>query len=310
MGPTGRADEADEVRALLRHRKAVIESGTIASPEEDRAAIDAMFRSEPDPGLRIEETEIGGVHAYWIMPPDADVSRTLFYLHGGSYAAGGLETHQDVVGRLARAARGRALLLEYRLAPEHPFPAPVDDAARAYRALLDEGQDPRRLAVVGDSAGGGLALALMMVLRDAGDALPASAVLISPWTDLASTAPSLDTRRERDPWLVADAVPQEAAVYLAGADPQDPLASPLYGDLRGLPPLLIHVGDDEILLDDAVRIADKAERQGVPVTLKVWPEMWHVFHLFAGRVQQARTAIAEIGRFVQEVIPPSGRDPS
>lgn len=296
-------DEKDAVRALLRRRKAVIESGAITSPEEDRAAIDEMFRSEPDPGIRVEAASPGGVPSYWLVPPNADPTRTLFYLHGGSYAAGGLDTHRDLVGRIARASQARALLVEYRLAPEHPFPAPVDDALRAYRALLSEGRDPRRLVVIGDSAGGGLALALAMALRDASEPLPAGLVVLSPWTDLAATAPSLMTLREQDPWLVSDTVPKEAATYLNGADPRNPLASPLYGNLAGLPPVLIHVGEDEILLDDATRIAEKAQDEGVPVTLKVWPEMWHVFQLFAGRIEDARTAIAEIGAFVQTLTP-------
>jgi len=298
-------DDREAVRALLRERKAAIRRGAPTTPDEERAAIDAMFRAEPDPELTVERVVKGGVPGYMFVPPAADPGRVILYLHGGSYAAGGLDTHQDLVGRIARAGAARALLLEYRLAPEHRFPAPVEDALRAYRALTNDGQDPRRLVVVGDSAGGGLAIALLIALRDAGEVLPAGAAVLSPWTDLAATARSLATHRDRDPWLVAETVPKEAAVYLDGADPRHPLASPLYGNLRGLPPLLIHVGEDEILLDDATRLAEKAEREGVAVTLKIWPGMWHVFHLFAGRIQEARSAVQEIGRFVRDRTPPA-----
>ena len=246
---------------------------------------------------------VGGVPAYWLAAGAADPSRVVLYLHGGSYAAGGLATHRDITGRLSRAGSCRVLLLLYRLAPEHPFPAPVEDALAAYRALLLSGVDPARLVLVGDSAGGGLALALLMALRDAHEPLPAGAVVMSPWTDLASTAPSLRTKADIDPWLVAESVPREAAVYLAGADPRDPLASPLYGDLSGLPPLLVHVGEDEILLDDAVRVAEEARRAGVLTTLKVWPGMWHVFQLFAGQIADARIALDEIGRFIKAMTP-------
>jgi len=291
------------IRALLQRRKAAIAGQATASPEADRLAIEALFQRPANPAVRRLATQVGGVSGYWLAPPEVKPGRILYYLHGGSYLAGGLETHHHLVGRLAVACRARALLAEYRLAPEHPFPAAVEDAVAGYRALLEAGESSTEMVVMGDSAGGGLTLALLMQVRDQGLPLPAAAVLLSPWTDLACTAPSLRTRAEVDPWLVADVVPREAALYLAGADPRNPLASPLYGNLAGLPPLLIHVGEDEILLDDATRVATKAEEAGVPVTLRVWPTLWHVFHLFWDQVPAAETAVLEIGQYVEQLLP-------
>lgn len=291
-----------KVRALLQQRKAAIRGQATTSPEADRLAVEALFRRPANPAIRQVPTQVGGVPGHWLVPPDVQEGRVVYYLHGGSYLAGGLETHQHLVGRLAVLCRARVLLLEYRLAPEHPFPAAVEDAVAGYTGILDAGWSPGETVVVGDSAGGGLALALFMWGRDRNLPLPAGAVLLSPWTDLACTAPSLRTRAEADPWLVAEAVPREAALYLAGADPKNPLASPLYGDLAGLPPLLIHVGEDEILLDDATRLAAKAKEAGVLVTLKVWANLWHVFHLFWDQVPAADAALHEIGQYVDRLL--------
>lgn len=249
------------------------------------------------PGVRVEKTAVAGVPAEWIHPQIADNGNTLLYLHGGGYSICGPDTHRGLVARLASAAKMRALLLDYRLAPEHPFPAAVEDAYAAYKSLLAEGADPSRLTIAGDSAGGGLTLALLMKLRDAGEPLPAGAALLSPWTDLAMSGWSHITHGRLDPMLSLDAALTAARHYLQDASPTEPLASPLYGNFEGLPPLLIHVGANEILLDDSRRVAEKAQAAGVEVTLRVWPGLPHVFQAFP-QLPEARASVAELGTFL------------
>jgi acetyl esterase/lipase len=230
-----------------------------------------------------------------------DPDRTILYLHGGAYTRGSIVSHRALVARLSAASGARALVIAYRLAPENPFPAAVEDATAAYRWLLEQHIQPDQLVVSGDSAGGGLSLALLLALRDAGHPLPAGAALLSPWTDLAGTGESIRTLAGADPWLNAERLMLTAGLYLAGADACNPLASPLYGDLHGLPPLLIQVGTDEILLDDATRLAERARAAGVPVTLEVWERMWHVFQSFAAEIPEGRQAVEKIGAFVRQV---------
>jgi acetyl esterase/lipase len=197
----------------------------------------------------------------------------------GAYALGSIETHREFVSRLARASGMRALLIDYRLAPEHPFPAALEDAVAAYHWLIAQGFEASRVLIAGDSAGGGLALAALLALKDAGEGLPAGAVCISPWTDLSSTAESIRTKARVDVVLNPDTLEIYAWRYAGEHDLRSPLISPLYADLSGLPPLLIQVGSDEILLDDATRLAARAREVGVEVTLRVWPEMFHVLPL-------------------------------
>ncbi|MEQ8283319.1 MAG: alpha/beta hydrolase [Parvibaculum sp.] len=249
-------------------------------------------------GGRVEKTMVAGVPAEWVHPQIADNGNTLLYLHGGGYSICGPDTHRGLVARLASAAKMRALLLDYRLAPEHPFPAAVEDAYAAYKSLLAEGTDPSRLTIAGDSAGGGLTLALLMKLRDAGEPLPAGAALLSPWTDLAMSGWTHITHGRLDPMLSLDAALTAARHYLQDASPTDPLASPLYGDFADLPALLIHVGANEILLDDSRRVAEKAQTAGVQATLRVWPGLPHVFQAFP-LLPEARASVAELGAFLQ-----------
>jgi len=225
--------------------------------------------------------------------------RVLLYFHGGGYQIGSPATLRRMVALLAADAQARVLSVDYRLAPEHPFPAAVDDAVAAYRWLLGGGTDPATVALAGDSSGGGLALATLVALRDAGEPMPAAAFAISPWTDLALTGESLRTRAAAEMMVRPDGMPETAALYLAGADPRHPHASPLYADLRGLPPLLIHVGDAEVVLDDSTRFAARAREAGVDVTLEVWDEMPHVWHAFAGLLPEADQAIARAGRWLR-----------
>lgn len=250
-----------------------------------------------------ETIAIEHIPAEWIVPPAP--TGTLLYLHGGGYHFGSIQLYRELAARLAIACSARVLLPEYRLAPEHPYPAAVEDARLVYRWLIDQGHAPERLVIAGDSAGGGLTLAAALSLRDAGDPRPAALVCLSPWTDLTCSGETMTTCAELDAMLPADVVRQYAVSYAAGHDVRTPLVSPLFGDLRGLPPLLIHVGTHEVLLSDSQRLADAARAAEVPVTLDVWPDMWHVWHLFAAMVPESQRAIADIAAFVQQSWQPS-----
>jgi acetyl esterase/lipase len=225
--------------------------------------------------------------------------RCVLYFHGGAYAIGTATLCRDFTWRIGAAAHARVLYFDYRLAPEHPFPAAVEDAVTVYRWLAGR-VEPGRIAFMGDSAGGGLALATLYKLRDEGFALPGATVAVSPWTDLALTGPSLQSNAAADPMLNVAHLPALADGYLAGADPRHHYASPLYGDAAGLPPTLIHVGSDEILRDDAVRMADKLRAAGCDVELEVWPRMPHAWHLYARILPEGRRAIERIGAFLQQ----------
>ena len=254
----------------------------------------------PPPGTEIVEALLGGVRTQLVAASGSLSPRSVLYLHGGGYATGSPELYRQIAWRISAAASARVAVIDYRLAPEHPFPAALDDAVAAWRGLLTDGVDPRGAAAVGDSAGGGLALALALRLRDSGDPLPGAIAAMSPWTDLALTGASLHSNAAADPMMNVDDVPLMADRYLAGADPRHPYASPLYGDPAGLPPTLIQVGSDEILRDDAIRMAERMRCAGCAVELEVWPRMPHVWHGFAGIMPEARRAIDRIGAFIRE----------
>ncbi len=253
----------------------------------------------PSAEAQSERVSAGGVEAEWITAPGASTDRVLLYLHGGGYLLGSVRSHWDLIARLSAASGCRALGLDYRLSPEHPFPAPVEDATAAYRWLLEQGIRPQRIAVAGDSAGGGLTAATLVALRDAGTELPAAGVMLSPWVDLEGEGESMRTREELDPMVKRPLIMAMAETYLAGADPRAPLAAPLHAKLEGLPPLLIQVGDHETLLDDATRFAAKARAAGVDVTLEPWDEMFHVFQLF-NDLPEAAQAVQVIGTFLRK----------
>lgn len=264
---------------------------------DDMRAI--MIETQAPDGVMCTPVEAGGVSAEWSVAAGVDEAKVVLYVHGGGYVMGSAGSHRDVTGRLSKAAGARVLSLNYRLAPEHPFPAPVDDAVAAYRWLLAQGISPGNIAVAGDSAGGGLAIATLLALRDAGEPLPAAGIGISPWVDMEGTGESMTTRAAVDPVVQKEGLLGMAKLYLGDADPKNPLAAPLHADLAGLPPLLLQVGDAETLLDDSTRLAEKASAAGVDVTLKVWDEMPHVWHLFAPILPEGRQAIDEIGSFFQ-----------
>lgn len=247
-----------------------------------------------------EPITAGGVPAEWIVAPGAAQDRVILYLHGGGYVMGSINTHRAMIARLSRASQAKALALDYRLAPEHPFPAAVEDATAAYRWLLAQGYKPGKIVISGDSAGGGLVLATLLALRDAQTPLPAAAAPISAWSDMEGTGASVKTRASKDPMVANGPLLNMAKQYIGNADPKNPLASPLHGDYRGLPPMLMQVGDAEILLDDSTRVAEKAKAAGVKVDLEVWPDMVHVWHVYAKILPEGQQAIDRIGRYVLE----------
>lgn len=270
-----------------------------APPPQARENFEAMFAAFPiADDITFESATLGGVPARWSSTAGASKDRVLLYLHGGGYLLGSSLAYRALFGELARAAGARGLALDYRLAPENPFPAAVDDAVSGYRALLSQGIAPGSIAVAGDSAGGGLTVAMLVAARDAGLPMPAAAVAISPWADLECTGASMVTKAADDPSLNHEGLVAMGGVYLNGQSPRTPLASPLYADLAGLPPLLIQVGSLEVLLDDATRLATRAGAADVEVQLEIWPRMPHVWHGFAFQLSEGRDAIAAAGAFV------------
>jgi epsilon-lactone hydrolase len=249
------------------------------------------------PGVRYDRA--APLDGLWATPAGWDGRSTVLYLFGGGFVLSSPDMRRTFAGHLARAAGARVIVPDYRRAPEHPFPAALDDAVGAYRWLIAEAADPQDVVIAGDSAGAGLAMAAMLRLREAGLRLPAGAVAVSPWVDLALTAESLDTRAHADLTVTKADLERKAREYLDRADPRTRLASPLYGDLTGLPPLLVIVGSDEALLDDSIRLARKAGVAGVQTTLTIEPEMQHVFPIFAGRMPEADAAIAKIGEWIR-----------
>lgn len=288
--------EAARIRARLFPSRAVPDSSI---DDWRRQELEGRAGDTLPAGVTTRPDRIAGLPCEWLSPPSDQSRAVILYLHGGGYVLGGCDTHRNVAARLALYAKARAVVPEYRLAPEYPFPAAVDDAVAAYEALLHQGLPPSSIVVAGDSAGGGLGAALLLSLRDAGRPLPGLAVLLSPWTDLTLRSESYRTRAHLDP--IERIVPLRRMVncYLGNADPTMPLASPIFGDLRGLPPLLIQVGDHEVLYDDAIVFARRARAAQVDVELQTWPEMWHGWHLASPALPEANEALAQIGAFVR-----------
>ena len=273
------------------------ESMTLAERRGQYERAERVFPVPPE--VKVEHVIAPPVLAEWLAAPGARDDAAVLYLHGGGYVIGSPRSHRHLDAAIGDAAKTRVLLPEYRLAPEHPFPAAVDDAVAAYRWLLERQIAPASIVIAGDSAGGGLTVATLLALRDARVPLPAAGVCISPWVDLTCGGGSYATRADVDPIVKRDGVAAMATAYLGGADAKTPLASPLFADLRGLPPLLIHVGDDEVLLDDSVQLAERARKAGVDATLDVWPKMVHVWHWFFPMLDEGHAAIDRIGAFVQ-----------
>ncbi|HEY2178445.1 MAG TPA: alpha/beta hydrolase [Caulobacteraceae bacterium] len=287
--------EIDQVRAFLAQSSADL------SWQEMRAVYDGIGSAFPTPNdVILERVEAGGVPGEWSITPGAAGERAILYLHGGGYVIGSVASHRHLAAALGRAARARCLSLDYRLAPEHPFPAAVDDALGAYRFLLESGIAPGRVAIAGDSAGGGLTVATMAAIREAGLPQPACGFCISPWVDLEGLGDSMTSKAAEDPMVQLEGLSGMAAAYLAGAPPRSPLAAPLHADLEGLAPVLIHVGSCETLLDDATRLATALAHAEVEVRLEAWPRMIHVWHFFHPMLAEGRRAIASAGEFISE----------
>lgn len=254
------------------------------------------------PDVRLEKVGRPGVRGEWVEPAGADDGVTVVYFHGGGYIGGSAETYRRTTFALARAARARVFAVDYRLAPEHRYPRAVEDGLAAYRYVLGGGARAGAVAFVGDSAGGGLLLATMLAARAAGLPLPAAGVCYSPFADLATTGGSLDANNRRCAMFYGDALRRVAPLYLGGADARDPLASPLYADLRGLPPLQIFVSTSETLLDDSLRLAERARAEGVRVDLQVWRNLPHVWPLFARQLPEARAALRLTADFIRDAM--------
>jgi acetyl esterase/lipase len=251
----------------------------------------------PPAGTKTTAIDAVGINAFCITVPQSRPDRYVLFFHGGGYVVGSAPLYRDFTWRVAVAARSRVLYFDYRLAPEYPFPAAIEDSIRVYHWLANR-CDHRRIAFIGDSSGGGLALGTLYKLRDTGSHLPGAMVAMSPWTDLALSGQSLHSNADADPMMNVSLLPKLANHYLAGVDPRNPYASPLYGDARDLPPVLLQVGSDEILRDDAVRIAEKLKAAGCDVEIEVWPCMPHVWHLYARILPEGHRAIQQIGTFL------------
>lgn len=286
--------------AMKRMREEAAASGYKPTLAERRAGMQVMASAASEPeGVTVELVDAGGVPAMWLIPDGGADDRVIQYVHGGGYVLGSMEYYRNFCGHLATQAGCRVLNVDYRLAPEHPHPAAVQDSTTAYQWLLDQGYEPDRIAIAGDSAGGGLTMATLIALRDADGPLPAAAAPISPWVDLEGIGDSMTANAELDLIIAVDGLREMAELFLDGADPHDPLAAPLHADLTGLPPLYIQVGGHEALLDDSVRLAERARAAGVEVDLEVFPEMQHVFQIYCGNVPEATDAVAKLGAWLR-----------
>jgi epsilon-lactone hydrolase len=291
----------EDVPAAAAMRQAALpHKGERLGPEA-RPIFDAMFAATPVAAdMRVEPATVGGIPGFWVRSRKARARECMLYVHGGGYVLGSAQAVTNFVGQIAVRVGADAFVADYRLAPEHPFPAAIDDVVAAYHGLVAEGAE--RIVVAGDSAGGGLSLALLSILaaeQTKGSLQPVGAAVMSPWTDLALTGPSFKTRAEADPIFTRGVLQALAEAYLQGRDAGDPRASPLYAQLANLPPVRIDVGDDEVLLDDAVRYAERARAAGVDVTLSVWAGMAHVFQSSLDQFRTAELSVSAIGEFLR-----------
>ncbi len=249
--------------------------------------------------VKCELSNLGGLEAISLYPRKLNEDRVILYFHGGAYCTGSIKTHKALIARIARAAKCKAVGINYRLAPDFPYPAAVEDVILAYKALLKDGH--KNIYLVGDSAGGGLALSLMLKLKELGELMPKAACLISPWTDLSLSGESIRTKQHVDPLIDPKVLKYFASFYIGNEDPCNPFISPLYGDLKEFPPILIQVGGNEVTLDDSTRLAKKLKKANCDVELEVWDKMFHVWHYLGGMIPEAKVAINRIGKFIIEV---------
>ena len=291
------SQQLDRVIEMMKTRSV----GRSETVEDDRVSYEKFTSGFPlVEGTRCERVGVGNVTAEWVTAPGVDENRVMLYLHGGGYLVGSTRTHRATLSRISQASGGRVLGLDYRLAPEFAFPAPVEDAVAAYRWLLSNGADPSKITVAGDSAGGGLTVSAMVALRYLGEHLPAAGICVSAWADLEHTGESMTTNAEVDPSVNRERLSRMAKIFLKGKDPRAPLASPIHADLHGLPPLLMIVGSIEVLLDDSVRLSERARSAGVDATLEVWDDMPHNWHMYAHLLPEGQQAVERIGEFTRK----------
>ena len=286
--------EITALRTLIASRPRASE---VAQMRKDYDARGLAYGLPAD--VTVEKISANGVPSEWTSTPGADASKVILFLHGGGYVIGSLDSHRHLVAEAGRAAGTRTLAIDYRMAPEHPFPAAVEDTVAAYRFLLTSGIAPKNIAIAGDSAGGGLVVGVILAIRDAGLPLPGCAWCISPWVDMEALGASFQDRAATDPTVQAPTIKFMADTYIAGGDKRHPHAAPIYGDLRGLPPIMIQVGAAETLLDDSLQLARAAGIADVPVDLQIWPEMIHVWHSYHPVLDAGKRAIAAGGAFVR-----------
>jgi acetyl esterase/lipase len=293
--------QAEQMKAALLATRASAAGDSAPSPQQMRDRANPMMAAMATVPARVrfEAVDAGGVPAIWIVPEGATTDRVILYLHGGGYVIGSAATHQNMVGHIAAATGCRALSVDYRLAPEHPHPAPVNDSITVYEWLLGQGIDAQHIAVAGDSAGGGLTVATLIAIRDRGLPNPAAGVPLSPWIDMEATGASMQSNAHVDLMVASAALKMMADLFLNGQSTRDPLAAPLHADLTGIAPLYVQVGGEEALLDDSTRLAANASAAGVDVRLDVFPEMQHVFQLCAGNMPEADDAIERIGAWLR-----------
>jgi acetyl esterase/lipase len=293
--------EAQVISEIIRaYRDSVVPDGPPPTVEQQRAGANASMEAVgtmPD-DIDVQDANANGVPGLWITPRGAATDRVVMYLHGGGYVVQSSRTHLKLAAHIAVQSNCRVLSIDYRLAPEHPHPAAVTDALAVYRHLLDSGFAPERIAISGDSAGGGLTIATMVAARDAALPQPSAGVPLSPWVDLEGTGESMDSNAGNDFMVGRGALATMADLFIGNGSKRDPLAAPLYAELHGLAPLYIQVGGHETLLDDSTRLAARAARAGVEVRLDVFPEMQHVFQAFVGQMPEATEAVTRIGAYL------------
>ncbi|MFZ9697893.1 MAG: alpha/beta hydrolase [Ilumatobacteraceae bacterium] len=295
------SQEAQAINEIIKaYRDSVVPDGPPPTVEQQRAGADASMEAVgtmPD-GIDVQDANANGVSGLWITPRGATTDRVVLYLHGGGYVVQSARTHVKLAAHIAVQSNCRVLSIDYRLAPEHPHPAAVTDALAAYRHLLDAGFAPERIAISGDSAGGGLTVATLVAARDAALPQPCAGIPLSPWVDLEGVGESMDSNAGNDFMVGRGALATMAELFIGNGSKRDPLAAPLYAELHDIAPLYIQVGGHETLLDDSTRLAARAARAGVEVRLDVFPEMQHVFQAFVGQMPEATEAICRIGAYL------------
>ena len=285
-----------EVHEIIKTRPHF--SSTMEVRREAWEMLAARFPTPDD--VEITPVRLNSVRGLWVAPPGVSDKRVILFFHGGGFVLGSPESHQEVLSRLARSAGSRGLAIDIRLAPEHPFPCGINDCVEAYDWLLKAGYRSDQICFAGDSSGGNLVIAAMLLARERGLPLPACGVCWSAWFDLTNQSPSIAANAGKDVFVPNGFTGPASKIYLAGADPKDPLASPMFGDLKGFPPLFIQVGDVELLVDDSRRLKDVAEAAGVQATLEIWPDMCHIWQFFGQVLDEGREATERSGEFIKK----------